>query len=91
MGFSENDDHVRVDFFTSWGKWYTTEEVVWTGKWASPSLIHAEFAKSLRAHFHDNPSRLSSMDAICIEPYHQNAHPIMIKAGGWFEQTKGVA
>jgi hypothetical protein len=81
MGYSEDTSMVRVDFFKTSGKWYTTEAVKWTGKY--DGFIFHEFAKSLRDHFKDNPQRLSDMDAICLHPYHQHAHPIMIKSGGW--------
>lgn len=83
MGYSENDSMVRVDFFKPSGKWYETEAVKWTGEWKSSTLIHDAFAQSLRDHFKDRPNRLSEMDAICLEPYHENSHPIQIKAGGW--------
>jgi hypothetical protein len=83
MGYSEDDSMVRVDFFKPSGKWYTTEAVKWTGEWkGTNNLIHGAFAQSLRDHFGDTP-RLSEMDAICLEPYHEHSHPIQIKAGGW--------
>lgn len=28
------------------------------------------------------------MDAVCLEPYHEHAHPIMLKAGAWVTMTK---
>ncbi len=86
MGYSSDDDMVRVDFFRSTGKWYTTEGVKWTGEYSlgkNKQLIHAAFAQSLRDHFKDRPDRLSSMNAICLEPYHEASHPIMIKNGAW--------
>ncbi len=82
MNYSDNENSIRVDFFKSSGKWYCTEAVLWTGKF-DKSLIHDEFAESLRDHFQDQPDRLCAMDAICLEPYHQYAHPIQIKNGGW--------
>lgn len=93
MGYSEDPAMVRVDFFKPSGKWYCTEAVAWTGAYHGPSayveglarrgegrLIHEAFAKSLRDHLGD---RLREMDAVCIHPYHQNEHPIMIRSGGW--------
>lgn len=79
MGYSSDDAMVRVDFFKPSGKWYCTEAVKWTGKY-DHGLIHEEFAKSLRDHL---GGRLSDMDAVCLEPYHINEHPIQIKVGGW--------
>ena len=82
MGYAIDESMVRVDFFKSSGKWYTTEAVKWTGKYSS-GIIHDEFEKSLRDHFKDNPNRLSDMDAICLHPYHQHEHPLCIRSGGW--------
>jgi hypothetical protein len=88
MGYSEDDSMVRVDFFKPSGKWYTTEAVKWTGSYSvsdmngKGQLLHDAFAKSLKDHF-NGTSRLSEMDAICLEPYHEYSHPIQIKAGGW--------
>jgi hypothetical protein len=79
MGFTIDESMVRVDFFKPSGKWYTTEAVRWTGHY-DKGLIHREFAKSLKDHL-DVPGkkrRLSNMLAICLEPYHQHAHPIML-------------
>jgi hypothetical protein len=83
MGYTTDDSIVRVDFFKPSGKWYTTEAVKWTGFYNEGSLIHNEFAFSLRNHFKHSPHSLEDMDAICLEPYHQNAHPIMLKQGSW--------
>ena len=82
MHYSENPDHVRVSFFKKSGKWYTDEKIIWTGAYTN-CPIHDSFKKSLRDHFKDSPDRLSEMDAICLEPYHEHAHPIQIKNGEW--------
>lgn len=82
MGYSDNDAMVRVDFFKPGGKWYCTEAVLWTGDYYGKN-IHKEFAISLLNHFKDHPTRLCEMDAVCLEPYHERAHPIQIKTGGW--------
>jgi len=85
MGYSEDEDMVRVDFFEESGKWYTTEAVKWTGAWEGKiQPIHDAFKKSLRDHFKDI-LRLSEMDAICLQPYHEHAHPICVKNGGWIK------
>lgn len=84
MGYDQNPEMVRVDFFKPGGKWYETEAVKWTGAWkAKDGLIHDAFKQSLRDHFKDKPERLSNMDAICLHPYHEYEHPIQVKAGGW--------
>lgn len=81
MNYSDDPRMVRVDFFKPSGKWYTTEAVLWTGRYLG-GLIHEQFAKSLNDHFGEE-QRLREMDAICLEPYHINAHPIQIKNGMW--------
>lgn len=80
MGYTTEDNRVRVDFFKESGKWYTTESVEWVGY---NEYIFDEFKESLRLHFKDNPDRLSDMDAVCLEPYNKNSYPIQIKNGGW--------
>lgn len=82
--YSDDPAMVRVDFFKSSGKWYETEAVKWTAGWSKDScLIHDGFKQSLRDHFKDNPDRLSDMDAVCLEPYHERSHPICVRNGGW--------
>jgi len=82
--YSDDPAMVRVDFWKQSGKWYITEAVKWSGSWkGSEQGIHDAFAQSLRDHFAKRPTRLSDMDATCLEPYHEHSHPIQIKAGGW--------
>lgn len=84
MGYSDDDSMVRVDFFKPSGNWYTTEAVKWTGGYRG-QLLHEAFAQSLRDHFarYGNELRLSDLDAVCLEPCHECAHPIQLKAGAW--------
>lgn len=91
MGFTTEGRMVRVDFFKPSGKWYTTEAVRWTGDY-DKGLIHQEFAKSLFDHLKERETqpglqheshrvfslRLMEMTAVCLEPYHQYAHPLML-------------
>jgi hypothetical protein len=82
MHYSQRTNHVRVDFFKLSGKWYCTEEVEWTGEWEGTSLILREFAKTLKNHLlvrEDNYYRLRGMYAVCLEPYHENAFPLMVR------------
>lgn len=79
MGYTTDDSMVRVDFFKPSGKWYTTESIKWTGDYYKDNL-HDSFKKSLRESLGD---RLSDMDAVCLEPYHDMGYPLMIKNGGW--------
>jgi hypothetical protein len=81
MGYSAEEDMVRVDFFKTSGKWYTTEAVKWTGGYSNQD-IHEAFKKSLRSHL---KNRLSDMDAVCLHPYHEYEHPLCIRNGGWLK------
>jgi hypothetical protein len=97
MGFSIDSSIVRVDFFKSTGKWYTTEAIEWTGNyWVNDplnpntkgQLLIEAFAKSLRDHFKESKT-LSEMDAVCIEPYHEHSHPVCIRSGKWNKVAYG--
>ena len=48
MGYTTDDDMVRVDFFKPSGKWYTTEAVKWTGGYSADHSIYEAFQQSLR-------------------------------------------
>ncbi len=83
MGFSINPDHVRVDFFKPKGKWYTTEEMIWTGPWKSDPRnggqpINTAFAQSLKDHLSNDGGRLNDSWAVCLIPYHETSFPLMI-------------
>ena len=80
MGFTTDDSMVRVDFFKPSGKWHTTEAIEWTGGYFSVN-IHEAFKKSLRDAFPNGT--FSDMDAVCLEPYHENAHPLCCRNGEW--------
>ena len=88
--YTDDASSVRVDFFRPSGKWYTTEAVKWTGEWKGEVLIHDAFKKSLQDHFKadfegNRPNRLSEMIAVCLDPYHQNEHPLMLMPGQWLQ------
>jgi hypothetical protein len=76
--YSEDPASVRVDFFTTYGKWKYTEAVKWTGEWKGDSLIHDQFIKSLKDHLGEEKPRLKGLRAICLEPYHEHSHPISV-------------
>ncbi len=84
--YSENEKSVRVDFFKESGKWYTTEAVIWTGKFKNHD-IHLSFSESLFDHLFKEPIkgvisvprlRMQGRKAICLQPYHEHSHPICI-------------
>ena len=78
MGYIDDDSMVRVDFFKPGGKWYCSEAVRWTGGYGDVE-IHTAFKISLQDHFRADPNRLNGMVAVCLEPYHEHAHPLMLK------------
>lgn len=86
MSYYTDDPHsVRVDFFKKSGKWYVTEAVIWKTYKGSPTeggkLISDAFAEALVAHLRDPETgkvRLMDMTAVCLEPYHEHAHPQMM-------------
>ena len=79
--YSNDPRMVRVDFFKESGKWYTTEAVMWAGDWETDN-IRDSFITSLCRHLYDPKNkdgfRLKDMTAVCLTPYHKNAHPQML-------------
>lgn len=79
MGYTTDENMVKVEFFKKTGKWYTTEAIRWDRYY---SVINGEFEdiketfkRCLRQQLGD---RLSGMIAVCIHPYHEYAHPLMV-------------
>ena len=75
MGYSEDPEDVRVDFFKESGKWYATEAIKWTGSWEG-GLVRDIFKKLLWEHLH---GRLQGMTAVCLHPYHKHEVPILVR------------
>lgn len=83
MHYSNEPNHVRVDFFKAGGKWGYTEMAVWPGElWNGKNLIREAFIKVLKQNF---PNRFRGLTAVCLEPYHEHTHPLMvhIPEEGW--------
>ena len=74
MNYSNNPATVRVDFFKESGKWYATEQMEWL-HYEGNNLIHDCFLWDLHSNFNGH---YSGMTAVCLQPYHEHAHPIMI-------------
>jgi len=97
MGYSDDSSMVRVDFFKESGKWYCTEAVRWTGAWrgkiAGGQMLHDAWHKSLFDHLRqpDGTVRLSDMIAVCLEPYHENACPLMCRVKDAIASVNGTA
>lgn len=79
MNYSDNCSSVRVDFFRDTGKWYTTEAIRW--KSYSGKLVQDAFLEALRDHLTDENGliRLAGAWAVCLDPYHEHAFPLMMK------------
>jgi hypothetical protein len=86
MGYSADPQMVRVDFFKPGPsfKWYTTEAIRWKHYFTNPKdggviLIQDAFKVALIEHLgHGLKMRLRGLIAVCLEPYHEAAHPLMI-------------
>lgn len=85
MHYSDNPDHVRIDFFRPdrCGKWYMTEVLDMKPFYHFPQ-IHVAFRIALARHFESVTSltgfwwRGKGMQVICLEPHHEHAHPLSI-------------
>jgi len=91
--YSEDPSHVRVDIFKPSGKWYTTVEICWDryltyedGKYESIGDTFDRICREKGWH-----EVFDGMIAVCLEPYHEHAHPLMIRLGkkGGDEQKEG--
>jgi hypothetical protein len=80
MGYTEDSSYVRVDIFKESGKFYTTISLKWdrfnakdkNGKFEN---IHDTFRRCLEKE----TGSWKGMWAVCLEPYHENSHPLMMK------------
>jgi len=71
MGYTTDDSRVRVDFFKPSGKWYMSEEINW---YIYRGDIHSVFSQLLNEQFGKG---LDGLTAVCLEPNHEFAHPLM--------------
>ena len=74
MNYAEDPFMCRVDFFRASGKWYTTEAIDMIKVWGESDMIDAVHKAIV---FHTN-GRLNGMTAVCLEPYHEHSHPVMV-------------
>jgi hypothetical protein len=83
MGFSINNSNVEVNIFRATGSWYTTLELRWdrfsSEKDDTIELIHETFRRCLREQY---PEFCCDTIAVCLEPYHEYSHPILIEFKG---------
>ena len=83
MNYSNNPNHVRVDFFKESGKWFDTVEIPWLEEYYEDGDIHDALIRSIHAKIGFS---YSGMDAVCLEPYHKYSHPIMLR--NWTEKAR---
>lgn len=74
MGFTTKEGMVRVDQFKPRGKWYQTLEVDMSKHYRASS-IHEALKDCLLRDGHS----LEDWIYVCLEPYHEYSHPIMLK------------
>lgn len=72
--YSDNPGMVRVDYFKESGKWYMTDAVDMSLVYDYTS-IHAAVEAAIIEH----RGALPHFNIVVLEPYHKNAHPVMIR------------
>ena len=89
VGYTTDPAMVEVNFFKPSGKWYTTEAVKFLhweklkfaeGVGTYGMTVHDAFEEALKNHLwseEDQRYRLDDMWAVCLEPYHEGAFPLM--------------
>jgi len=92
MSFTTNEGRVRVDFFKPSGKWYGTASVDMSAYYKGD--IHECFRRACVDEQATAPSTGESEwghtftpqgwvakggTIVCLEPYHEHSHPLMIK------------
>jgi len=75
---------VRVDIFKDNFKWYTTIAMHWDRYHVNEPLpdyesIHDTFRRCMSEQF---KGCFSGMIAVCLEPFHEHSHQLMIRIEG---------
>ena len=83
MGYTTNPSKVRVDIFKSSGKWYETVELDMNKGWDKTTILHDQFKKAWIEQYPHRPTVDNRLDSdgwflVCLEPYHENSHPIVV-------------
>jgi len=76
MNFSSDVDFCRVDIWKSSGKWYATMALSWLGEYEAEGVLQDIFRNLMRQQA---TGLWAGMTATCLNPYHVNGHPLMIK------------
>lgn len=72
--YSENPAHCRVDIFKPSGKWYMTITLDLTGLYE-----HNDIHEAIKMAGGPKLELDLGWTAVCLDPYHQHSHPIMLK------------
>ena len=73
--YCDDPASVRVDFFKPSGKWYMTEAVPWKEPYNGGGQLQDHFRAALKKALQ---GRGNGLLAVCLEPYHENAYPVMV-------------
>lgn len=73
--YTDNPGMVRVDYFKPSGKWYMTEAHDMSDYYNDPDIHRA-----IEAMLERDGRNLKHFTRVILEPYHQNACPIMLVA-----------
>ena len=82
MGYTTNSSHVRVDRFKESGKWYDTLEINMENHYDDLNIYKAlRDSINETMQFENYVQRWLSQGGsfVCLEPYHQHSHPVMLK------------
>lgn len=75
MHYSNNPAHVRMSVFKPSGKWVQDIAVDMTGLYQSPTLVQDAVWVAFR---NGGYSLELGYVLVCLEPYHEFSHPVMI-------------
>ncbi len=79
MNYAFEPYMVRVDVFKPSGKWYDTVAINMNNYYNEPFTLEAVKCAMQKQY----PAYLEDSICICLDPYHTNAHPVMIMPRGF--------
>jgi len=83
MGYTTDEEMVRVDIFRDNFKWYATVAMYWDRYTSENPItgyenIYDTFKRCMSEQFREE---YQGMIAVCLKPYHKHSHPLMIRIG----------
>ena len=79
FGFSLNPQIVRIDLFNENYKWYTTLELKWDRYNDKTDSNYEHIIDTFKRCMKEQHPSYKSYYAICLSPYHEFAHPLMVE------------